>query len=75
MAISFRTARRFSMGRFLLQTQLDINSDTFSGLIGTLSLVCLALSLFLWGAEYSKSNNIGAVIVISTGAFIGSIWT
>lgn len=58
MAVSFRTARRFSMG-----------------LIGTLSLACLALSLFLWGAGYSKSNNIGAVIVISTGAFIGSIWT
>ncbi|KAG1833409.1 hypothetical protein EV424DRAFT_933656 [Suillus variegatus] len=58
MAISFRTARRFSMG-----------------LIGMLSLVCLALSLFLWGAGYSKSKNIGAVIVIPTGAFIGSIWT
>ncbi|KAG2154932.1 uncharacterized protein EDB93DRAFT_1101948 [Suillus bovinus] len=47
----------------------------FPGLIGTLSLACLALSLFLWGAGYSKSNNIGAVIVIPTGAFIGSIWT
>ncbi|KAG1815550.1 uncharacterized protein BJ212DRAFT_1481329 [Suillus subaureus] len=58
MAISFRTARRFSMG-----------------FIGTLSLACLALSLFLWEAGYSKSNNIGAVIVISTGAIIGSIWT
>ncbi|KAG1755547.1 hypothetical protein EDB19DRAFT_413638 [Suillus lakei] len=45
------------------------------GLMGTLSLVCLALSLFLWGAGYSKSNNIGAVIVIPTGAFIGSVWT
>ncbi|KAG2156196.1 hypothetical protein DEU56DRAFT_906367 [Suillus clintonianus] len=58
MAISFRTARRCSMG-----------------LIGTLSLACLALSLFLWGVGYSKSNNIGAVIAIPTGAFVGSMWT
>ncbi|KAG0709777.1 hypothetical protein DFH29DRAFT_885766 [Suillus ampliporus] len=45
------------------------------GLVGVFSLACLALSLFLWGTGYSKSNNIGAVIAIPAGAVIGSLWT
>ncbi|KAG1752647.1 uncharacterized protein EDB91DRAFT_1243410 [Suillus paluster] len=40
-----------------------------------LSLACFVFSLFLWGTGYFKSNNIGAMIAISTGAFIGSLWT